>query len=100
MKIREDLLKHSKLLCQVFWEAMRFKEKKLTELCIEAMESWVVIGFPLFSFPNMVQILLELLETDDDSLEGCCKLFKEALRFTAQEKYQNVTDLDHLIEKR
>ena len=100
MKIREDLLKHAKLLCQVFWSAMGLKEQKLTELCIEAMESWVVIGFPLFSFPDMVKILLVLLETDDDSLEGCCKLFKEALRYTSQEKYHNVTDLDHMTEKK
>jgi hypothetical protein len=47
-------MRHSDLLCQVFWDAITLGQTSLTEICLEGLEHWILIGWPLLTYTTMV----------------------------------------------
>ena len=63
IQIKADLLQYSDLLCDVFMSALRMNIEEMSVLCLEGLENWVLIGFPLLNYCELVQLLLNLLQS-------------------------------------
>jgi hypothetical protein len=85
MQVKEKLLEGADLLCQVYSSTILLGQVGLTELALEGLESWILVGFPFMKYTELVKLVIQLLGAANELyLEGCCKIIKEALQHAAR----------------
>ncbi len=74
--IKDALMNNSDLLCKVYIAAIMLTQETLTDICLDGLESWIQIGFPLMKYVELVKLLLGLMKVNELCLESCCKIIK------------------------